>query len=102
MPLRLHGYLYLMAEIATIIFAVIAVRLSWHTMEQLWQFGAATPVLRVSRIWAEAAVPIGFTLVVIRSLQAARRDRFSIFHAGRGQDIGFWMQTADQPPKRPP
>jgi TRAP-type C4-dicarboxylate transport system permease small subunit len=82
MPPRLHGYLYLLAELATIIFAVIAVRLSWHTMEQLWQFGAATPVLRVSRIWAEAAVPIGFSLVVIRSLQASWRDIADI-RAGR-------------------
>jgi TRAP-type C4-dicarboxylate transport system permease small subunit len=71
LPARLHGYLYLLAELATIIFAVIALRLS---LEQLWQFGAATPVLRVSRIWAEAAVPIGFTLVIIRSLQSSWRD----------------------------
>jgi C4-dicarboxylate transporter, DctQ subunit len=82
LPPRMHGYLYLLAEAATIFFAVAALILSMHTIEKLWQFGAATPVLRVSRIWAEAAIPIGFTLVVFRSLQSAWRD-INDLRAGR-------------------
>lgn len=74
LPERLHGWIYLAGEIATILFAVIALRYSLHTIGTLWQFGAATPVLRVSKIWAEAAVPIGFSLIVFRSLQAMRQD----------------------------
>ena len=82
LPERLHGYIYMAGEIATIIFAVIALRYSLHTIGTLWQFGASTPVLRVSKIWAEAAVPIGFSLVVLRSLQALKRD-MSDLRAGR-------------------
>ena len=74
LPERLHGYVYLAGEVATILFAVIAFRYSMHTIGTLYQFGGATPVLRVSKIWAEAAVPIGFGLIILRSLQAMRRD----------------------------
>lgn len=74
LPDRVHGWIYLAGEIATMLFALVALRYSMHTIATLWQFGAATPVLRVSKIWAEAAVPIGFSLIVIRSLQAMWRD----------------------------
>lgn len=74
LPERAHGWIYLAGEVATILFAIIALRFSMHTIGTLWQFGAATPVLRVSKIWAEAAVPIGFALIIFRSLQSMRRD----------------------------
>lgn len=74
LPDRLHGWIYLAGEIGTIIFAIIAFRYSMHTIGTLWQFGGATPVLRVSKIWAEAAVPLGFGLIIIRSVQAMLRD----------------------------
>lgn len=74
LPERLHGWIYIIGEIATIIFAAIALRYSLHTVATLWQYGGATPVLRVSKIWAEAAVPIGFALIILRSLQSMRRD----------------------------
>lgn len=87
LPSRLHGYIFAAGEIATIVFAVIALRYSLHTIGTLWEFGGTTPVLRVSKIWAEAAVPIGFTLILIRSLQALRRDVADIRH-GRAVYIG--------------
>lgn len=74
LPERLHGLIYILGDVATIVFAIIALRYSMHTIGTLWQFGGATPVLRVSKIWAEAAVPIGFTLIVVRSLQSMARD----------------------------
>ena len=82
LPERLHGWVFIAGEVATIMFAVIALRFSMHTIGTLWQFGAATPVLRVSKLWAEAAVPIGFSLILVRSLQAIRRDIGDI-RAGR-------------------
>lgn len=81
-PSRLHGWIYLAGEVATIVFAVIALRYSLHTIGTLWQYGGATPVLRVSKIWAEAAVPIGFTLIIVRSLQSIGRD-IADMRAGR-------------------
>ncbi len=74
LPIRLQGVIYVLGEIATILFAVIALRFTWHTAEQLWQFGAVTPVLRVSKLWAESAILIGFTLIIVRSLQMLRKD----------------------------
>ena len=82
LPEHLHGWIFIAGELATIIFAVIALYFSMHTIGTLWQYGGATPVLRVSKLWAEAAVPIGFTLIVLRSLQALWRDIGDI-RAGR-------------------
>ena len=47
LPERLHGWIFVAGEIATIIYALIALRFSMHTIGVLWQFGGATPVLRV-------------------------------------------------------
>ena len=82
LPEKLHGYIFIAGEIATIIFAIIALRYSMHTIGVLWQFGGATPVLRVSKIWAEAAVPIGFALIILRSVQSMLRD-IADMRAGR-------------------
>jgi C4-dicarboxylate transporter DctQ subunit len=65
---RLRSGLYIFAELATIAFACIALYWSLHTVRQLLQFDGTTPVLRVNKVWFEAAVPIGFTLIVLRSV----------------------------------
>ena len=62
------------AELATLLFACIALYWSLHTIRQLLQFDGATPVLRVNKAWFEAAVPIGFALIVLRSVLGMRRD----------------------------
>jgi C4-dicarboxylate transporter, DctQ subunit len=82
LPERLHGWFFIVGELATIAFALIALRFSLHTIEQLWQYGGTTPVLRVSKLWAEAAVPIGFGLVLLRALQRIILD-LSDMRAGR-------------------
>jgi TRAP-type C4-dicarboxylate transport system permease small subunit len=71
---RTRAGLYLFGELCTIAFACVALYWSMHTVQQLLQFGAETPVLRVNKTWFEAAVPIAFALVIFRSLQAMRRD----------------------------
>ncbi len=71
---RAKGWLYIFAELCTIAFALIAVYWSMHTVVQLVTLGGATPVLRINKAWFEIAVPLGFTLVVFRSLQAIARD----------------------------
>ena len=70
------------AELVTLVFAVIALRYSLHTIDQMLTFGATTFVLRVNKLWAEAAVPIGFVLITIRCIQAISRDVADI-RAGR-------------------
>lgn len=71
---RTKAVLYILAELATIVFACIALYWSLHTIRQLLQFDGATPVLRVNKAWFEAAVPIAFALVIFRSVQGILRD----------------------------
>ena len=90
LPSRMHGWVYLFAELCTLVFAVIATYWCLHTIQQLWQFGGTTPVLRVNKIWAEAALPIGFTLMILRCLQMIWRDMGDI-RAGRPAYVGKSM-----------
>lgn len=82
LPARLHGWVFVFAECATLLFAGIALYWSFHTMGNLLQFEGATPVLRVNKAWFEFAVMFGMSLIVIRCLQALRRDLTDI-RAGR-------------------
>ena len=82
MGARGKAVVFIVAELATIVFACIALYWSLHTIRTLLQFDAATPVLRVNKVWFEAAVPIGFTLIVLRSVQNIQRD-WRDWRAGR-------------------
>jgi TRAP-type C4-dicarboxylate transport system permease small subunit len=74
LPPRLHGYVHLVAEIATLVFAAFALWWSMRTIVQLVRFDAASPVLRINKAWFVAALPLGFTLIVLRVVQAIVRD----------------------------
>ena len=65
---------YLFSELATLVFAVIALYWSLNTMGTMLRFDALAPALRISQAWFAAAVPLGFAMIVIRVLQAAVRD----------------------------
>lgn len=90
LPERLKGWLYLLGELGTLVFACIALYYCTHTIRQLLEFGGATPVLRVNKVWFEAAVPVGFSLIVWRVLQAMRRD-IGDLRAGRPAHAGKAM-----------
>ena len=90
MPHRLHGYVYIFAELCTLVFAGIAFYWSMQTIGQLLRFEGASPVLRVNKAWFAAAVPIGFALVILRSIQAIRRDLADL-RDGRGAYTGKAM-----------
>ena len=82
LPPRLHGYVYIFAELCTLLFASIALYWSMHTIQQLLRFEGASPVLRINKAWFVAAVPIGFALVILRVLQSIKRDVVDL-RAGR-------------------
>ena len=82
LPRRLHGYLYLFGDLCTLVFAGFALYWSLDTISTMLQFDALAPALRVSQVWFEAAVPLGFTMMVARVLQSAWRDIQDI-RAGR-------------------
>jgi len=89
-PDRARALLHALAEVATIVFAVVAFWWSMHTVAQLLRFEGTTPVLRINKAWFAAAVPIGFALVALRCLQALKRD-LGDFAAGRAPWAGKSM-----------
>ncbi len=74
LPKRLHGYLYLFGEACTLVFAAFALYWSMDTIATEIKFGSLAPALRISKVWFEAAVPLGFSMMVVRLLQSAWRD----------------------------
>lgn len=82
LPRRFHGYMYLFGELCTLVFAGFALYWSLHTINTMLEFNALAPALRVSQAWFEAAVPLGFAMMVVRVLQSAWRDIQDI-RAGR-------------------
>jgi len=82
LPKHLHGYLYLFGELCTLVFAGFALYWSLDTIAIQIQFDALAPALRISQVWFEAAVPIGFSMMTVRVLQSAWRDIQDI-RAGR-------------------
>lgn len=90
LPERLHAPVFILGEVCTIAFALVAMRWSLHTIATLMQFEATTPVLRVEKAWFEAAVPIGCAMIVLRSLQALVRD-VNDWRAGRAAFAGKAM-----------
>lgn len=93
LPPRLQGWIYVAGEVCTIAFACIALWYSMHTIGTLLRFDGATPVLRINKAWFEAAVPIGFALIVWRSLQALKSD-IEDLRAGRPANAGKAMFDA--------
>ena len=82
LPARWHGYIYIFADVVTLLFALVAIYWSVHTISTVVEFGAAAPALRISKAWFEVAVPLGFTLMLWRLAQSIRRDIQDI-RAGR-------------------
>jgi TRAP-type C4-dicarboxylate transport system permease small subunit len=87
LPAKMHGYVYVFGDLVTLVFAVVALYWSLHGIGTIIEFGALTPALRVSKAWFEAAVPLGFSMMVVRLLQAMKRDIADI-RAGRGPYVG--------------
>jgi len=63
-----------LADIATLVLAVWALWLSIAPIVTSLNFGSITPGLRVSQAFFLAAVPLGFTLVVLRVVQSMLAD----------------------------
>lgn len=87
LPRRWHGYVYLFGEACTLVFAGFALYWTLDTISTELEFGALAPALRVSQVWFEAAVPLGFSMMMVRVLQSAWRDIQDI-RAGRDAYAG--------------
>ena len=71
---RMKALLYIFGDLVMMFIAVVALWYSFETVEVSAKFGSVTDGLRISRVWALAAVPIGFSLIAIRLVQSLVRD----------------------------
>ncbi|PWG64531.1 TRAP transporter small permease [Spiribacter halobius] len=81
-PAGLQRALYVFGDVMTLLLAVIALIYSWGPLETSLRYGSVTAGLRVSEAWFLAAVPLGFSLMIFRVLQALVQD-WRDFRAGR-------------------
>ena len=79
---RGKALLYVLGDLVMLAMAVLALWWSFETVAVSWKFGSVSHGLRVSMVWFLMAVPVGFTLMVIRLLQSLLRD-VSDMRAGR-------------------
>lgn len=83
-------YLYLFGEIATLMFAIIALYFSFESVLSSIRFDSLTSGLRINQAWFTAAVPFGFSLIIIRLVQSIWRDVTNI-RSGRETYTGKGM-----------
>lgn len=74
--------LYMLADVLTGILAVLALYWSMDPVVTSFKFHSVTDGLRVLRVWFLIAVPIGFSLTILRVIQSLIRD-IGDFRAGR-------------------
>lgn len=89
-PKAVIPYLYLFGEFATLMFAFVALYYSTESVFSSIRFDTLTSGLRINQAWFTAAVPIGFTLIIIRLFQRIFRD-ISDIRAGRDVYTGEAM-----------
>lgn len=81
-PERHHVWLYILADVATMAFAVVALYYSLVPIITSINFDSVTDGLRINRSFFLVAVPLGFTMTLVRLVQNIRRD-LSDHKAGR-------------------
>lgn len=71
---RTKALLYIFGDLVMFGVAVIAVIYSLEVVHVAWKFGSVTDGLRISRVWFLMAVPLGFSLLLLRLVQSFLRD----------------------------
>lgn len=74
LPPRGVAFLYLFGDVLTAVLACFAIYWSMDPVLVSLKFGNVTDGLRIVRAWFLIAVPLGFTLVMIRVVQSILRD----------------------------
>jgi len=71
---RIKALLYILGDLVMLVVALIALYWSFESVAVSWKFGSVSHGLRVSMVWFLAAVPIGFSLMLLRLVQSLLRD----------------------------
>ena len=74
LPNRMKALLYILGDLVMFLVALVALYWSFETVHVSLNFGSVTAGLRISQAWFLAAVPIGFTLMIVRLIQSFLRD----------------------------
>ncbi len=74
LPQRGVGFIYLFGDLATAVLAVLAIYWSMDPVLVSLKFGNVTDGLRIVRAWFLIAVPLGFSLMMLRLVQSILRD----------------------------
>ncbi len=82
LPPRGVALFYIFADVLTAVLAGYAIYWSMDPVLVSWKFENVTDGLRIVRVWFLVAVPIGFTLVMLRLVQSILRD-IADLRAGR-------------------
>lgn len=91
---RVKTLLYLLGEVMTFAFGIMAF---WYSLESVLtsvKFEALTEGLRINRAWFTAAVPLGFFLILLRLSASIARD-IADLRAGRAPFTGKAMFSDD-------
>lgn len=73
-PERHHVWLYVFADVATMVFAMVAFYYSLVPIATSINFDSVTDGLRINRTYFLAAVPLGFAMTMVRVVQNVVRD----------------------------
>ncbi|MBT8344923.1 MAG: TRAP transporter small permease [Desulfofustis sp.] len=74
LPNRMKLIFYIFGDIVTLILAVVSIYMSMESVLVSLHFDSVTHGLRISQAWFLAAVPIGFSMMIVRILQSLWRD----------------------------
>jgi TRAP-type C4-dicarboxylate transport system permease small subunit len=77
---RAKAALYILGDLVMFAVALVALYSSFEAVMVSAKFGSVSHGLRVSMVWFLAAVPIGFSLVILRLVQSIRRDISDLRH----------------------
>lgn len=75
---RAKALIYILGDLVMFAVSLIALYWSFETVTVSFQFGSVTDGLRISKVWFLSAVPIGFTLLIIRLIQSLLHDFHSL------------------------
>ena len=90
LPRRFHGYVYIFGDLVAMVFACFAIYWSLHVIGTLLEFGGTSYALRINKAWFEAAIPLGFAMMMVRLVQSLVRDVRDL-RAGRDAHRGTLM-----------
>jgi C4-dicarboxylate transporter, DctQ subunit len=71
---RAKAAIYILGDLVMLLVALVALYWSFESVAVSYKFGSVSHGLRISMVWFLLAVPIGFTLMILRLIQSFIHD----------------------------